>query len=367
MNPSALPCPTSLEAITPAWVSEALRASGVLGGGEVKGFTAQKIGIGQMADSVRLTLDLAGAAPGCPKTVVAKLPSSDEQARATSAALDLYSKEVRFYQEIAPIVPVRAPLCHAAWCSDDGREFVLLMEDLAPARAGDQLTGCSLDDARHAIVQAAKLHGATWNRDAVVKAGWTRRSDAATQQVIDHFAHAQGLFAERYADLASSEALAVCARMSELARAYMLRETADSCLVHGDFRLDNMMFDVRGGQSPIAVFDYQSLFISHGLVDIAYFLGAGTGSALRRSHEEELLALYVAEMARQGVVLAAEDVMREFRIGAAYGLMVGVFSAAFAERTPRGDQSYLSMVTGAADLLLDHDGLEELARETHCA
>ena len=116
MNPSALPCPTSLEAITPAWVSEALRASGVLGGGEVKGFTAQKIGIGQMADSVRLTLDLAGAAPGCPKTVVAKLPSSDEQARATSAALDLYSKEVRFYQEIAPIVKLveivhRSPRC----------------------------------------------------------------------------------------------------------------------------------------------------------------------------------------------------------------------------------------------------------------
>ena len=130
MNPSALPCPTSLEAITPAWVGEVLRASGVLGGGEVKGFTAQKIGIGQMADSVRLTLDLAGAAPGCPKTVVAKLPSSDEQARATSAALDLYSKEVRFYQEIAPIVPV--PI--AAMCA----VMSPCVSSSAPPVGGDQ-------------------------------------------------------------------------------------------------------------------------------------------------------------------------------------------------------------------------------------
>ena len=38
-----------------------------------------------------------------------------------------------------------------------------MMEDLAPAEQGDQLGGCSADDAALAMEQAAHLHGPRWD------------------------------------------------------------------------------------------------------------------------------------------------------------------------------------------------------------
>ena len=39
-------------------------------------------------------------------------------------------------------------------------------------------------------------------------------------------------------------------------------------LIHGDFRLDNMLFDVKGAAEPIAVLDWQTVALGNGLTDI---------------------------------------------------------------------------------------------------
>ena len=38
------------------------------------------------------------------------------------------------------------------------------MEDVAPARQGDQLTGCSVEHAEMVIDEAVGLHAPTWGR-----------------------------------------------------------------------------------------------------------------------------------------------------------------------------------------------------------
>ena len=83
---------------------------------------------------------------------------------------------------------------------------------------------------------------------------------------------------------------------------------------------------------------------------------------MRRPHEEELLALYIDEMGARGVALTRAGIWDDYRIGALHGLSTAVFSAAFVERTPRGDDNFLSMATGAAELALDHDSLGALRK-----
>ena len=103
--------------------------------------------------------------------------------------------------------------------------------------------------------------------------------------------------------------------------------------------------------------DWQTVNTGSGLTDIGYFLGCGIGDALRREAEDELIDLYCAEMGERGVPLTRDAVWDDYRLGALHGVSTAVFSAAFVERTERGDANFLSMARGACALALAHDSI----------
>ena len=354
--------PSRPEDLDAAWLEGQLRGAGLLADGRIVGITSERIGAGQMGDSLRFDLryDREGAGP---PSLVGKFPSTDATSRQTAASLGVYITETRFYKELRSLLDVRVPACYAAETNAEGTEFILLFEDLGPARIGNQLTSCSVEDARAAIRQAAAFHAPSRNNPAVLDAGWTRRSPEFISHIVTLYPKAHEIFRERYAGVLAPELMRVCEGMCETAGLFMYRKTPDNCLVHGDYRLDNILFDIRGGREPVAILDWQVCHQGNGLVDIGFFLGCGTGSTLRRPHERELLELYCAEMSRRGVRLTVDDVWDDYRIGACLGLMQAVFSAAFVMRTERGDQSFLSMATGAAELMHDHDSIGVLRHE----
>ena len=65
-------------------------------------------------------------------------------------------------------------------------------------------------------------------------------------------------------------------------------------------------------------------------------------------------------MTARGVPLTHDDIWRDYVIGALHGVSTAVFSAAFVERTERGDANFLSMARGACALALEHGSLEML-------
>ena len=93
----------SPELLTAAWLSEAL-------GAPVSNVAASPVGTGQMSDSLRLDLTFGRSVPDdVPSSVIAKLPAADPTSRATGLSLRNYEREVRFYQELAPTLPIRTP------------------------------------------------------------------------------------------------------------------------------------------------------------------------------------------------------------------------------------------------------------------
>ncbi|MFZ9394898.1 MAG: phosphotransferase [Erythrobacter sp.] len=350
--------PSHPDEVTQEWLTLRLRNAGLLASGRVSDIAWHPIGTGQVGDSVRFTLsyDPPGAGPA---TLAGKFPAADPTSRGTAAMLGLYRKEVGFYRDVAPLLAVRVPATYAAEVSADGASFVLLFEDLAPQRGGNQLAGCGIEDAEHAIRQAAALHAPSWRNPAILELDWLQPDPAANAQVRALYPQAQALFADRYAGLLEPEFMALCERLAQ-SEAWLGRSHAQIALAHGDFRLDNMLFGIGGGAEPIAVLDWQTLTIGNPLTDIGYFLGCGIGDTLRRTHEDELLALYCTEMTRRGVQLGRDEIWRDYVVGALHGVSTAVFSAAFVERTERGDANFLSMARGACALALQHGSLQLL-------
>ncbi len=352
--------PSDPDAVSPVWLEQHLLDCGVIESEVgIAGLEWESIGTGQVGDSVRfhLTYSQPGAAPA---TIAAKFPAADERSRATAAMMGLYSKEVQFYRDAAPQLAVRVPQVFAAQVNAEGDRFVLLFEDLGPARGGDQIAGCSLEDACAAIKQAAAIHAPSWHNSNLLDPEWIRPRPEVTEQIAAMYPHAQSVFRERYADTLEPEFMELCDRLAATEELFSRRQEKPQCIVHGDFRLDNLLFDIRGGKEAIAVLDWQTVTTGKAMTDIGYFLGCGIGDDLRRAHEVELFDLYLAEMAKRGIRMDRDTAWHEYRVGALHGVSTAVFSAAFVERTPRGDANFLSMARGACALALEHDSLAAL-------
>ena len=351
--------PTHPNAVQADWLTERLRAAGLLDGGVVTAVRWEPIGTGQVGDSARfhLTYDREGAGPA---TLAGKFPAEDQMSRGTAAAFGLYAKEVGFYRELAPQLAVRVPQALAAEIADDGVDFVLLFEDLGPARGGNQLASCSAADARAGIRQAAAIHGPSWGNEALTGIDWLQPREGQAEQIKALYGNAQAIFSERYAGSLEPEFMAICEELNEAKEHWFGREGGPKSIVHGDFRLDNMLFAIKGGAEDIAVLDWQTVAAGNPLTDIGYFLGTGIGDELRRAHEDELLDLYCTEMTVRGVPLSKDAIWDDYVLGAIHGISTAVFSAAYVERTERGDANFLSMARGGCALALQHGSMAKL-------
>ena len=142
------------------------------------------VGTGQMCDSVRLAPDATTGRPTRPATVVAKLPAADETSRATALSLRSYENEVRFYQQLAPELPIRTPHVFHADIDVETASFVLLLEDLAPAEQGDQLAGCTPEVAKVAVDELVRLHAPRWDDPTLADLEWLAPRPAEGQQFM---------------------------------------------------------------------------------------------------------------------------------------------------------------------------------------
>lgn len=357
------PFPTRAEDISRDWLQAQLDKGGALDGAQIASMDATPIGTGQVGDTVRIALTYDRPAAHAPASIAAKLPSRDATSRATAAHFRLYLREVNFYARIAPLIPMRVPQVYAALIDEAGCDFILLFEDLGPARAGNQLHSCTLEEARSAVREAARLHAST-DGLPLLEEDWLLPDLAARDWIIGAYPGAQALFRERYTGQIEPEYLDICEQLATHCSAWFHFTPSTRCITHGDYRLDNMLFEIRDGAEPLAVVDWQTCATGGGTSDLGYFLGTGIGTELRRAHETELIDLYCDEMTRLGVPRDRAGIWDDYRIGALSGLSTAVFSAAFVERTERGDANFLSMARGACSLALDHDSIGALLRWT---
>jgi len=346
--------------IDPDWMTRALRRAGVLREASVVDVTRAPVGNGLVGDSYRFTLTYDHHEPGAPASVIGKFPAADPASRRSGSAHLLYLREVSFYRELARTVAIHTPRPYVAEIDPQTDDFTLILQDLAPARQGDQLAGCSLEDARTALSEAAALHAPRWGDPALETLDWLAIRPAGLNPTINEMLPPIiGLFKERYHGALEPQFIALVEKLPQALARSLDDRSSPRTVQHADFRLDNVMFDVNGGERPMATLDWQTLVIGPGAVDVAYFLSAAIDPAERRQHEQELVRFYHAELIRRGVAgYDWDQCWRDYRRYTLHGILMGVFSALAVERTERGDALFLKMTRGACAQALDHDTLE---------
>ena len=285
------------------WLTEALQHAGVLGEAAVTQVERQRIGTGQIGQNVAFSLTYDRPAPDAPTSVVGKFPSPEPRGRAAAKTFRLYEREVRFYQEIAATVDIRVPGCYLADIDLDTCDFVLLFEDLRPAVQGNQVAGCTLDEAMLAMDELAGLHAPRWGDPTLADIEWLGQQENAQSTAMIAAAY-QGLwpgFVAQYGSSLSSDALTLGEKFGASLGDWVRSRTPPYCVVHGDYRLDNLMFGTAEGGYPLTTVDWQTVAHGSGILDAAYFIGNGLRVADRRAHEMELQKRYHDALIARGV------------------------------------------------------------------
>lgn len=341
-------------------------------GAEIGEIAMTRIGDGLVGMNLRVRL--ADADPSLPDSVVIKLPSPDPISRATGVQLRNYEREVRFYLDVASTVDVRTPRCHHGEWDPASGDFVLILEDLAPAEPGDQVAGCDVAHAEAAVVELARLHGPRWDDPALHDIEWLGRRtgpDDSLQLKMIWDLSLPGFLAT-YAGALDTESHELIQRFSDALVDWVEGRDGPLAVTHGDYRLDNLMFR---GASPasdraatagaanaaaaieVAAVDWQTPGHHPPVADLSYFCGAGLVPDDRRAHERHLLDRYAAELDRYGVDIDEQWLWEQYRRDAMGGVVMAVVASQIVGRSDRSEAMFTAMAVRHSRHALDLDTL----------
>lgn len=309
--------PQEPEEFTPEWVDSVLRKIG-LSGDTVSGVRAELIGEGTgfVGRSVRLSLDYQGDAGERPQTLVAKIPTISPVMKQFGIATRAYEVEGYFYERLSAEVPVNTPRLYWQHANAERETFCLLLEDLAGYSLGDQMAPQVDGSLITTLVKgAAHTHARWWNDARLDSESWLPGA-AGPELGVLHAGAMAGAETWR-AELRTSyktEALdKVVEAMSRLPELAELAAEGASTIVHGDYRLDNVMLTAEPEKPSPVIIDWQLLHRGSGALDIAYLLSQSVPTDQRRAHEAEWIGEYLETLGRPEY--RETNFRRDFAIG----------------------------------------------------
>jgi hypothetical protein len=345
--------------ITREWLSAVLSDDGTRV--EVSGVDVVAIGTGQTGATYRVSATYASDAGPLPDTFVIKLPAQDDTVR--DRVTIGYRSECAFYDAVADRVRVPTPQCFCCEISDDALDYVLLLADQAPAAQGDQIAGCGEQEARLAVVALAGLHGPSWCDPVWLDfkgIAFTRPDEASAKGLGEVAVMSADITLDKLGDRMSAADRETFTTAMGLVAPWLLAEQDRFALLHGDYRLDNMLF--YPDASRVTVVDWQTLGVGLPARDLAYFTATSLKPELRSAIERDLVDEYHRALSGYGVTgYDRETCWRDYRLGMPQALLISALGFAFATATDRGDDMVLTMLSRGCQAIRDLRTLELIA------
>jgi hypothetical protein len=346
----------TIEELTPGWFTGTLRDGGTLSSAAaVTAVRSELIGTGQVGMVVRCELDYDSDAADAPRSVVVKLPSAEPGNRQIGISMGLYESEVRFYREIAPQAGITAPFMYWGDVEPSTGRITLVIDDLTTcAEVGDMIAKATPEQAELAFAELVKLQASLWNDPRLRSLPWLADPSRA-QMLFDSVGAAIEPFKCAYGDRLEPEHVALVERLGPKASRWPARALVDPLVVvHGDFRLDNMLFGTAPGAEPISILDWQACRLGPPLLDHSIFLGSCMSTEDRRVHERDLLRGYHQGLVDAGVRdFTFEDCLESYRISSLYPFLLTVCMSMFLAHTDRDREVWTQLLRGSAELVLD--------------
>jgi len=329
--------PGSMANVSSEWVEECI------GRGKLNNINLVPMGegVGMMSSMSIIELEWEGST-NLPSSLVLKLAAENETNRAVSQQFNLYLKEVSYYKDLAPRTTARSPRIYASEI-DEEHNFFLLMEDVSSYRMGSQVEGATVEECELCIDFLINLHASFWNQLNGIswlpnmsgsdnaknmalgcEAGWPQ-----LQEIFGHFVP-DNIEAERERYLEA------------VPRLQTQLDQHPTTLIHGDFRMDNMLFGQAPEHDSLLVVDFQGALKGNGIHDVAYLLSHSAKTEVRREHERNLIERYSSGLINAGVKdYSFEKAWNDYRIGVLYSWTVAVVIAGTMD--PANDRGFAWM------------------------
>jgi Ecdysteroid kinase-like family len=296
--------PSTIQDLTPTWLTDALRPSGVLGDhGVVTGVRADDIGtgVGVFGIIARLHLTYRDAPADAPTSIIAKMPTDSPMNRQVGLILRLFEREGLFYRDLAAQVSLRGPRCYFTEMDVANGQFAILMEDLGHMEAGDQLAGVSPERAGAIIDELAKFQARWWDSPELDKLDWLpKQNDPSYLAGVPPIVTAGVAALETYTDPLPDGSLELARRVDAVYVDLMNRCAAGPLtIVHGDARLDNFFFDA--GANTFTIIDWQLSLRVRGAYDVVYLMASSMSIENQNAYGLGLIDRYHRALAANGV------------------------------------------------------------------
>ena len=281
------PAPTELEAVLhPGWLAAAL--ADVESGERI--IDVQEVGRSHtLAHKVRVAVTLEN------RDGRLRTRTYCVKAHFDGASPETLLTEARFYDELRPLIDVRAPRAYYTGINESTGRALIIMDDVL-SDGGRFLSAhepYSPATCRDALGQLARVHAATWEDDRWMVDWLAPRIAGMTElfpvDVLQRLL-ADGRGAEVSPDLLDA---------GHLERAMSKTATLPAtCVIHGDTHSGNVYLDSAGRACWL---DWQVTQRGHWSIDVAYHIATALDIDDRRSHERELLRGYLDALAALGV------------------------------------------------------------------
>jgi hypothetical protein len=319
------PAPLDIDVVlSPAWLTQALQAA--FPGVSVAAVEANET-IETTARKVRFTVtydDTAGH--DAPRALCVKGYFNPDYAQFAVTG----QHEVRFYERLAPIVPIRTPTAHYTGIDEQTRHGLVIMDDVVAGGAVffDQLSWYDVETAKRSLDELADLHAAFWNHPLATE-DWLAPKITTFPGYIPDDVMDELLAGPRGAGFPAEmrDAARLKAGMFALAERYAAKPRT---LLHADAHLGNLF---RAPDGRIGFVDWQNYEFGHWSMDVSYHVTTALDPAVRAEHEVELLQHYLTRLqASGGPAMTVEESMDDYRVGLVYGYFLWAMTRRVAPR-----------------------------------
>jgi len=348
-------------------ITKLLQKSGTLPANAViQDLKHKKFGVGEglASDMYRLTISYGpNADASWPTSLVCKFgPTGLGVKILMDVVLNLFLKEHLFYERNMPnATGMPAPKCYFSSYGGYARTCILL-EDLAPARPGDQITGVSAEDMKTGLLALAQMHAKFYNK---VGASPETKDWPGRQQNVGFKTMCKKLFCDTREEFCGEALLAklnltpadipnvlefVQFFTDDQYETFLKNDMNDykelnarsqfgTTLCHGDFRTDNVFFKCNDGK--LRIIDFQLVREDHPSNDVNYGFYTSMKTEVRREHEMALIEAYVTEMRRLGADLGMDEFLVSFQKTIVVGIVAQVIAAKSVDTgSERGTQLF---------------------------
>jgi len=354
--------PLTVHDISVEWIAAALSDGGLNNGlGEiaVESVDIEPFGAGTafLGSLARLHITYAEQQARAPRSLIAKLPTTDEGARQVGSFLRVWFREAMFYAHLADQLPdtVSVPCCYFNAIDDATGHTILLLSDETPAEAGDQVLGATVQQATVAVEALATFQSTWWGvpRNAAVR--WVPGIDAPAlpgglQATVTS---SLGQFEAKFANALPAESVEINRQFAHRLSDWLSHIGSHPLTIaHADYRLDNLLFHPAGA---VTIVDWQTAMYTGGVTDLAFLLGSSLDIELRRTIEQQMLVLYRDKLVENGVDESLlQHVEADYRTSMLWWMaMVGNNLAAVETDDPRSLALFESMLTRLHTAALD--------------